>query len=104
MEFSPEVERKGVFISGVEFNEISNFEGIYRHLHTPALIIGGIFALIALIISLLLIFEHLRTYTNPDVWVFFLGTEVDNMRSIHGPSLCQRIFFLFLESEIFDRM
>ncbi|KAL0909486.1 hypothetical protein M5K25_020360 [Dendrobium thyrsiflorum] len=59
--------------SGVEFNDISNFEVVYRNFHTPAVIIGGIFALIALIISLLLIFEHLRSYSNPDEQKWIIG-------------------------------
>ncbi|KAK8970804.1 hypothetical protein KSP40_PGU008797 [Platanthera guangdongensis] len=56
----------GGFISGAELNQIFNFEGIYRHLYTPAVIIGGIFALIAIVLSLFLNFQHLRSYNNPE--------------------------------------
>ncbi|KAG0487116.1 hypothetical protein HPP92_009211 [Vanilla planifolia] len=52
-------------LSGVKFRHISNFQGVYRNLHTTAVVIGGIFALIAIVISLLLIFQHLKSYTNP---------------------------------------
>ncbi|KAH0454041.1 hypothetical protein IEQ34_018365 [Dendrobium chrysotoxum] len=72
MDILPKFFWEGGF-SGVEFNDISNFEGVYRNLHTPAIIIGGIFALIALIISLLLIFEHLRSYSNPDEQKWIIG-------------------------------
>ncbi|CAN4109997.1 unnamed protein product [Withania somnifera] len=44
---------------------ISEYVNIYRDLHEPAVIIGGCFVLVALILSLLLTFQHLRYYTNP---------------------------------------
>ncbi|CAN1243336.1 Protein LAZ1 homolog 2 [Linum perenne] len=37
----------------------------YRNLHQPALIAGGSFVLVAISVSLLLILQHLRSYTNP---------------------------------------
>ncbi|CAN1224245.1 Protein LAZ1 homolog 2 [Linum grandiflorum] len=37
----------------------------YRNLHRPALITGGCFAVLAVFVSLLLILQHLRSYTNP---------------------------------------
>ncbi|XP_031274044.1 protein LAZ1 homolog 2-like [Pistacia vera] len=40
-------------------------ENTYRNLHQPAVIIGGCFALAAVILSLFLILQHLRSYTNP---------------------------------------
>ncbi|XP_047043238.1 protein LAZ1 homolog 2-like [Lolium rigidum] len=46
-------------------NQSSSFQGFYRHLHTPAVIIGAVFALVALLISLWLILKHLRSYSNP---------------------------------------
>ncbi|KAJ4755350.1 organic solute transporter ostalpha protein (DUF300) [Rhynchospora pubera] len=49
----------------MEINEMSSFQGVYTNLHVPALVIGGVFALNALILSLMLIFRHLRSYTNP---------------------------------------
>ncbi|KAK6236583.1 hypothetical protein SCA6_011920 [Theobroma cacao] len=37
----------------------------YRDLHHPAVIIAGSFALVAVVLSLYLILQHLRSYTNP---------------------------------------
>lgn len=51
----------------MEHNHISNFQGVYKNLHIPAVIIGGVFALIALVLSTLLILQHLRSYNNPSV-------------------------------------
>ncbi|KAJ8751054.1 hypothetical protein K2173_016235 [Erythroxylum novogranatense] len=45
---------------------VSNIEGTYLDLHRPALIIGGCFALVAVALSLFLILQHLRSYTNPE--------------------------------------
>ncbi|CAN1243335.1 Protein LAZ1 homolog 2 [Linum perenne] len=39
----------------------------YRNLHQPALIAGGSFVLVAISVSLLLILQHLRSYTNPSL-------------------------------------
>ncbi|KAH7656497.1 Organic solute transporter subunit alpha/Transmembrane protein 184 [Dioscorea alata] len=49
------------------FSEISGYHGVYANLYTPAIIIGGIFALIATVLSLWLILQHLRSYNNPAV-------------------------------------
>lgn len=38
----------------------------YKDLHQLAVIIAGCFVLVALVLSLLLIFQHLRSYTNPE--------------------------------------
>ncbi|KAH0652716.1 hypothetical protein KY289_030394 [Solanum tuberosum] len=46
---------------------------ISRDLHEPALVIGGCFVLVALILSLLLIFQHLRYYTSLVVSSQFRG-------------------------------
>ncbi|KAL2327290.1 hypothetical protein Fmac_020717 [Flemingia macrophylla] len=46
-------------------NHFPNSEGIYSILHPPALIFAGCSVLVALILSILLIFQHLRSYTNP---------------------------------------
>ncbi|KAF1892543.1 hypothetical protein Lal_00011009 [Lupinus albus] len=46
-------------------NNFSNSEGIYDNLREPALVIGGCCVLIALVLSIFLIFQHLRSYTNP---------------------------------------
>jgi hypothetical protein len=48
-------------------NESSNFQGVYRNLHTPAVLIGAACVLVALLISLWLILKHLRSYSNPEV-------------------------------------
>ncbi|KAF8388712.1 hypothetical protein HHK36_025392 [Tetracentron sinense] len=44
---------------------ISAYDETYRDLRLPAVIIGGCFVLVALILSILLILQHLRSYTNP---------------------------------------
>lgn len=49
------------------FSEISGYRGVYANLYTPAIIIGGILALIATVLSLWLILQHLRSYNNPAV-------------------------------------
>ncbi|EMS60248.1 hypothetical protein TRIUR3_11074 [Triticum urartu] len=46
-------------------NGSSSFQGFYRNLHTPAVLIGAGFVLVALLISLWLILQHLRSYRNP---------------------------------------
>ncbi|CAN4084636.1 unnamed protein product [Withania somnifera] len=51
----------------------SLYVNIYRDLHEPALVIGGCFFLVALILSLLLIFQHLRYYTNPEEEKWIVG-------------------------------
>lgn len=51
-------------------NHFSNYEGIYNIVHQPALIVAGCSVLVALVLSLFLIFQHLRSYTNPSVHHF----------------------------------
>nr|XP_027188805.1 protein LAZ1 homolog 2 isoform X2 [Cicer arietinum] len=46
-------------------NHFLNYEGIYNNIHQPGLIIAGCSVLVALVLSLFLIFQHLRSYTNP---------------------------------------
>ncbi|KAK7411844.1 hypothetical protein VNO78_03287 [Psophocarpus tetragonolobus] len=46
-------------------NHFSNFEGTYKSLRLPALIIAGCCVLVALVLSILLILQHLRSYNNP---------------------------------------
>lgn len=49
-------------------NIASAFSGnTYKDLHQPAFVIGGCFALAAVVLSLFLILQHLRSYTNPAV-------------------------------------
>lgn len=44
-----------------------NRENTYTDLRKPACIVGGCFSVVAVVLSLLLIFQHLRSYTNPAV-------------------------------------
>ncbi|PON66010.1 Lazarus [Parasponia andersonii] len=46
-------------------NSISGSESFYRELYRPGLIIAGCFVAVALSLSIFLIFQHLRSYTNP---------------------------------------
>ncbi|XP_020099817.1 protein LAZ1 homolog 2 isoform X1 [Ananas comosus] len=55
------------------FNRISSFQGIYKNLHSPAVIIGAVFALIAIFLSVLLILQHLRHYSNPAEQKWIIG-------------------------------
>ncbi|XVF48865.1 hypothetical protein PTKIN_Ptkin03bG0222800 [Pterospermum kingtungense] len=41
------------------------YEDTYRDLHRPAVIIGGCFAVVSVVLSLFLTLQHLRSYTNP---------------------------------------
>ncbi|GAB2267501.1 hypothetical protein Dimus_038670 [Dionaea muscipula] len=56
----------------------STYEVItYSDLHGPAVVVAGCFVSVALVLSLFLIFQHLRSYTNPAeqkwiVWVIFM--------------------------------
>lgn len=51
-------------------NYFPNFEGIYENFWQPAVIIAGCFVVISLMLSLFLILQHLRSYTNPAVSCF----------------------------------
>ncbi|XP_010937318.1 protein LAZ1 homolog 2 isoform X1 [Elaeis guineensis] len=57
----------------MELNHLSNFGGVYKNLHIPALVIGGVSVLIALVLSFLLILQHLRSYTNPAEQKWIIG-------------------------------
>ena len=46
------------------------YEDTYIDLYHPAVIIGGCFAVVAVVLSLFLILQHLRSYTNPAVSSF----------------------------------
>lgn len=46
-------------------NHFSNFEGTYKNLLPPAFIIAGCSVLVALVLSIFLALQHLRSYTNP---------------------------------------
>ncbi|RLN16185.1 hypothetical protein C2845_PM02G23720 [Panicum miliaceum] len=43
----------------------SSFRELYGNIHTPAVLTGAAFALVALLLSLWLILQHLRSYSNP---------------------------------------
>uniref|UniRef100_A0A6N2M981 Protein LAZ1 homolog 2 n=1 Tax=Salix viminalis TaxID=40686 RepID=A0A6N2M981_SALVM len=43
----------------------TGYEDAYRDLHQPAVVIGGCFAVAAVLLSIFLIFQHLKSYTNP---------------------------------------
>jgi len=45
----------------------SSFRELYGNIHTPAVLTGAAFALVALLLSLWLILQHLRSYSNPAV-------------------------------------
>ncbi|CAL5184695.1 unnamed protein product [Lathyrus oleraceus] len=49
----------------MESNHFSEYEGIYNNIHQPALVIAGCSVLVALVLSLFLIFQHLTSYSNP---------------------------------------
>lgn len=51
-------------------NHFSNFEGTYKNLRLPAAIIAGCSVLGALVLSFLLILQHLQSYNNPAVSSF----------------------------------
>ncbi|XP_039043180.1 protein LAZ1 homolog 2 [Hibiscus syriacus] len=46
-------------------NVVLAYEDAYTDLHRPAVIIGGSFALAAVVLTLFLVLQHLRSYTNP---------------------------------------
>ncbi|PHT75684.1 Protein LAZ1 -like protein 2 [Capsicum annuum] len=73
---------------------ISLYMNMYRDLHEPALVIGGCFVLVALILSLLLIFQHLRYYSNPAEQKWIVGVifmvpvyAVESILSLWNPKL-----------------
>ncbi|KAK1288087.1 hypothetical protein QJS10_CPB19g01920 [Acorus calamus] len=43
----------------------SHWGEVYRNLHTPGLLIGGLSVLIAVVLSTFSILQHLKWYTNP---------------------------------------
>jgi archaellum biogenesis protein FlaJ (TadC family) len=45
----------------------SSFRDLYRSLHTSVVLVGAAFVLVALLVSLWLILQHLRSYSNPEV-------------------------------------
>ncbi|KAJ4958621.1 hypothetical protein NE237_025732 [Protea cynaroides] len=53
-------------VHGMASINILDYNEAYRNLHQPAVLIGGFFVLVALVLSIHLIFQHLRSYTNPE--------------------------------------
>ncbi|GLT98804.1 hypothetical protein SLE2022_162840 [Rubroshorea leprosula] len=51
----------------------SDFGGTYKDLHSPAVLVGGCFTVIALTLSVYLILQHLRSYTNPAEQKWIVG-------------------------------
>ncbi|KAG5006292.1 hypothetical protein JHK85_024834 [Glycine max] len=74
-------------------NHFSNFEGTYKNLRPPALIIAGCSVLVALVLSILLILQHLRSYTNPaeQKWI----VAVISMVPIYAIESAGRIWLCF---------
>ncbi|KAG2398674.1 hypothetical protein LR48_Vigan04g015700 [Vigna angularis] len=54
-------------------NHFSNFEGTYKNLRPPAAIIAGCSVLGALVLSFLLILQHLQSYNNPAEQKWIVG-------------------------------
>ncbi|KAL7224925.1 hypothetical protein ACSBR1_026248 [Camellia fascicularis] len=52
---------------GMETTYILAYQTTYKDLHQPGLIVAGCFAFIAVVLSTILIFQHLRSYTNPAI-------------------------------------
>lgn len=80
----------------------SNYEGIYTNLHEPALIIAGCSVLVALVLSIVLILQHLRSYTKPEVSKFFIISclsficyELLASFMVHGHWNCIQCFELY---------
>lgn len=46
-------------------SDVTKFWGTYKDLHSPTIIIAGSFVLVTLVLSMYLLFQHLKSYTNP---------------------------------------
>ncbi|XP_052732344.1 protein LAZ1 homolog 2 isoform X2 [Vigna angularis] len=67
-------------------NHFSNFEGTYKNLRPPAAIIAGCSVLGALVLSFLLILQHLQSYNNPAIislWNPRLSLACDILRNCY---------------------
>ncbi|XP_059433239.1 protein LAZ1 homolog 2 isoform X1 [Corylus avellana] len=71
---------------------ISAYTDIYRELHQPVLITAGCFSAIAVILSIYLILQHLRSYTNPaeQKWIVAVVFMVPVYATESIISLCVR--------------
>ncbi|KAK2997188.1 hypothetical protein RJ639_024822 [Escallonia herrerae] len=73
---------------------ILNDQNAYTDLRQPAIIVSGCFVCVALVLSTLLIFQHLRSYTNPEeqkwiVAVLFMVPvyAIESILSLVNPTL-----------------
>ncbi|CAL5375557.1 unnamed protein product [Camellia sinensis] len=75
---------------GMETTYILAYQTTYKDLHQPALIVAGCFAFIAVVLSTILIFQHLRSYTNPaeQKWIVAVLLMVPIYASESILSLC----------------
>ncbi|KAK4391890.1 protein LAZ12 [Sesamum angolense] len=53
------------------------YQNTYKDLHLPAFLIAGCFGFAAIVLSLLLTFQHLRSYTNPSETYLVEGLYLD---------------------------
>ncbi|RWR79483.1 protein LAZ1 2 isoform X1 [Cinnamomum micranthum f. kanehirae] len=61
-------------LHGMALSDLQYYQGgVYKNLHTPAVITGGVFVLVSLVLSLLLILQHLRSYTKPNEQKWVVG-------------------------------
>lgn len=73
-------------------NHFSNYEGIYNNLHQPALIIAGCSVIVALVLSILLILQHLRSYTNPSVHCFLIYSYLNIQSCFWLTFMCHELW------------
>lgn len=73
---------------------MTHYYNTYKDLHQSALIVAGCFVLVALVLSIFLIFQHLRYYTNPaeQKWIvgviFMVPTyAIESILSLWNPKL-----------------
>ncbi|KAI5674232.1 hypothetical protein M9H77_14596 [Catharanthus roseus] len=52
---------------------MTHYQSIYKDLHGPAGVVAGCFVFVALVLSIFLIFQHLRSYTNPAEQKWIVG-------------------------------
>ena len=67
----------------------SSFRELYGNIHTPAVLTGAAFALVALLLSLWLILQHLRSYSNPAVSarvLVLLSISTSHPKKVVNPS------------------
>lgn len=75
-------------------NSSSAYTDIYREFHLPVLITASCFAAIAVILSIYLILQHLRSYTNPAVSSFHYKHPIHFIECSAFVSTCVSSHFL----------